>query len=89
MLRSPSGRWLRLSRAVSLVGVGRVLLTVTQGLLLLAMLGGLDQRPLWRALAFSLPMACGLGLLTPLISTNEPVGRWWELWRWRLSAPER
>ena len=83
------GRWLRIKRAVSLLGVNRVLLTVTQGVMLLAMLGGLDQRPLLRALTFALPMACGLGLLTPLIATNEPVGRWWELWRWRLASPER
>lgn len=42
------GRWWRLTRGFSLGGVNRALLTVTQGLTLLAILGGLDQRPLAR-----------------------------------------
>lgn len=83
------GRWLRLRREVSLQGVGRVLLTVTQGLLLLATLGGIDQRPLSRALLFVAPMAFFLGLLTALGASNEPLGRWWQLWRWRFAPPER
>ena len=40
------GRWLRLVRGFSLADTSRLLLTVTQGLVLLAILGGLDQRPL-------------------------------------------
>ena len=83
------GRWLRLIRGFSLADTSRVLLTVTQGLVLLAILGGLDQRPLARALAFATPMALAWGLLTALAPGGEPTGRWWELWRWRFAPPKR
>jgi hypothetical protein len=83
------GRWLRLIRSFSLADTSRVLLTVTQGLVLLAILGGLDQRPLARALAFATPMALAWGLLTALAPGGEPTGRWWELWRWRFAPPKR
>lgn len=83
------GRWWRLVRGFSLSDVNRVLLTVTQGLVLLAILGGLDQRPLTRALAFTAPMALVWGLLTALAPGGEPTGRWWQLWRWRFAPPKR
>lgn len=83
------GRWLRLVRRFDLIGVNRALLTVAQGLVLLAILGGLDQRPLPRALAFTLPMALAWGLLTALAPGGEPTGRWWQLWRWSFAPPKR
>ena len=83
------GRWWRLARGFSLAEVNRVLLTVTQGLVLLAILGGLDQRPLARALAFAAPMALAWGLLGALAPSGEPTGRWWQLWRWRFAPPKR
>jgi len=76
-------------RGFSLADTNRVLLTVTQGLVLLAILGGLDQRPLARALAFAAPMALAWGLLTALAPGGEPTGRWWQLWRWRFAPPKR
>jgi hypothetical protein len=83
------GRWLRLARDFSLAGVNRALVTVAQGLVLLAILGGLDQRPLARALAFTLPMALAWGLLVALSPGGEPDGRWWQVWRWRFARPKR
>ena len=84
-----AGRYLRLRHRFDLAGVNRVLLTVAQGLLLLALLGGLDQRPLARAALFSLPMAAGWGMVTALSPGGEPAGRWWQLWRWRFISPRR
>ena len=83
------GRYLRLRRRFELAGVNRALLVITQGLLLLALLGGLDQRPLARAALFTVPMAAGWGMLTALSPGGEPAGRWWQLWRWRFVAPRR
>ena len=83
------GRWLRLARGFSLAEVNRALLTITQGLVLLAILGGLDQTPLARALAFALPMAFAWGLLGALAPSGEPTGRWWQLWRWSFTPPKK
>ena len=82
------GRWLRLCRGFHLLDANWLLITVTQGLLLLALLGGIDQRPLTRALLFGGPMALLLGLLVAVSPGGEPAGRWWQLWRWRFT-PER
>lgn len=79
-----AGRWLRQRRRIDLVGSNGGLLTVAQGLLLLALLGGLDQRPLARAALFATPMALGLGLVAALGPSGEPLGRWWQIWRWRF-----
>lgn len=73
------GRWLRLARGFDLVGISRPLITIAQGLVLLAILGGLDQRPFARALAFAAPMAVAWGLLVALAPGGEPDGRWWQL----------
>ena len=83
------GRWLRLARGFALADVSRTLITAAQGLILLAILGGLDQRPLGRALAFAGPMALAWGLLAALAPGGEPDGRWWQLWRWRFAPPKR
>jgi hypothetical protein len=83
------GRWLRLARNFTLVGVNRALLTIAQGLVLLAILGGMDQRPFARAIAFAGPMALAWGMLTALSPGGEPDGRWWQLWRWRFAPPPR
>jgi hypothetical protein len=82
-----AGRWLRLCRGFDLREVNRSLLTVTQGLVLIATVGGIDQHPLSRALLLATPMACGLGALWAVAPGNAPVGRWWQLWRWRFSPP--
>jgi hypothetical protein len=84
-----AGRWWRLVRGFNLADVNRVVLTITQGLVLLAILGGLDQRPLARALAFAAPMALAWGLLGALAPSGEPIGRWWQLWRWRIAPPKQ
>ena len=83
------GRWLRLVRGFVLDGVNRALITIAQGLVLLAILGGMDQRPFARVLAFAGPMALAWGLLTALSPGGEPDGRWWQLWRWRLAQPKQ
>ncbi len=83
------GRWLRLKRGVDLTGISRLLLTITQGLILLAILGGLDQRPLSRALAFAGPMSFAWGVLAALTPSGTPIGRWWQLWRWDLTPPPK
>lgn len=48
------------------------------------LVGGLDQRPLARAALFAMPMAVGLGLLAALGPSGAPLGRWWQIWRWRF-----
>lgn len=85
------GRWLRLCRAFDVLDANWLLVTVAQGLLLLALLGGIEQRPLSRALFFATPMAFLLGVLVAVSPGGEPAGRWWQLWRWRFkpSTPER
>jgi hypothetical protein len=83
------GRWLRLCRRFDLRDISWPLLTVTQGLALIATLGGVDQHPLSRAIVLAMPMACGLGALCAVIPGNAPLGRWWQLWRWRFSPPSR
>jgi hypothetical protein len=83
------GRWLRLARGFALIGVNRALITIVQGLVLLAILGGMDQRPFARAIAFAGPMALAWGMLTALSPGGEPDGRWWQLWRWRVAPPPR
>lgn len=83
------GRFLRLRRGFDLRDGNWLLLTATQGMLLLAVLSGLDQRPLARAVLFAAPMALCLGLLVAVGPGGEPTGRWWELWRWRLDASAR
>lgn len=84
-----TGRWWRLTHGFDLTGVNRVLLTIAQGLILLALLSGLDQRPLLRALAFAAPMGLAWGLLTALAPGGKPAGRWWQLWRWTFAPPKR
>ncbi len=85
------GRWLRLCRAFDLRDGNWLLITATQGLLLLALVAGVDQRPLARALLLATPMALLLGLLVAVSPGGEPDGRWWQLWRWRFtpSPPKR
>ncbi len=83
------GHWLRLVRGFALVGVNRALITIVQGLVLLAILGGMDQRPFARAIAFAGPMALAWGMLTALSPGGEPAGRWWQLWRWRVAQPKQ
>ncbi|HEU5329309.1 MAG TPA: hypothetical protein VFU78_14530 [Thermomicrobiales bacterium] len=84
-----AGRWLRLRRRFDLRDVSRPLLSVTQGLALIATLGGVDQYPLSRAIVLAMPMACGLGALCAVVPGNAPVGRWWQLWRWRFLPSSR
>lgn len=82
-----AGRWLRLVQGVHLTDVNRLLLTVAQGLLLLAILSGLDQRPLSRAALLAGSMALAWGLLLTLASNGQPTGRWWQWWRWDFATP--
>ena len=84
-----AGRWLRLVRGFDLDGISRGLITIAQGLILLAILGGLDQRPFARALTFAGPMAAAWGLLAALAPGGEPAGRWWQLWRWNFAPRKR
>jgi len=56
---------------------------------LLAILGGMDQRPFARAIAFAGPMALAWGMLTALSAGGEPDGHWWQLWRWRFAQPKQ
>lgn len=82
------GRWLRLARGFDLAEISRALIAVAQGLILLAILGGLEQRPFARAITFAGPMAAAWGILVALAPGGEPAGHWWQLWRWRFAPPK-